>query len=113
MRRLSITLVPLVLILAIGPAAAGGGGSSFELDDPYLVVGDTITSEATFQAELESRTGRIDEGPLVRVSPSLAQIHRAAEHPPGCQGTGPDLVRALGPDGDRPPVVHGPGGPGR
>lgn len=61
MRRSFVAATAAVLLLPATSAWAGGM-SSFRFDDPYVVVGETVTGRATFYTEARG-TGRIENGP--------------------------------------------------
>jgi hypothetical protein len=53
----------IAAVTVLAPAwASAGGMSSFRFEDPYVVVGQTVTGRATFYTEARG-TGRIENGP--------------------------------------------------
>jgi hypothetical protein len=62
MRTLLMAAGATILVLAAPTASAGGGWSSFEFDDEYVEVGDTVTGRTAFQERVRG-TGSIEDGP--------------------------------------------------
>jgi hypothetical protein len=61
-RALCVAMTALALQLAVTPAASGGG-ATFEFDDNYLVVGETVTGRTSVWLGA-TRTGDLEDGPF-------------------------------------------------
>lgn len=61
-RALCVAMTAVALLLAMTPAASGGG-ASFEFDDHYLVVGETVTGRTGVWLGANG-TGDLEDGPF-------------------------------------------------
>lgn len=90
-----ITAVGLgMAFLLAAPTAASGGGSWLELDDPYVVPGEMVTSSGRFSAR-GSGTGRLWEGPWYAYLLAQDRYLRPGPIPPAAMPLGQLTVERL------------------
>jgi hypothetical protein len=62
MRTALVAAAATVLVLIPASASRGGGMSSFEFEQDYVLTGETVTGRSTFYTDARA-TGRVENGP--------------------------------------------------
>jgi hypothetical protein len=62
MRRTIVAVAACVLAAIPATALSAGGIATFEFEDDYVLIGETVTGMATFQPDVRG-SGRIEDGP--------------------------------------------------
>lgn len=62
MRRMLVGGTVTLLAMIAAPASMAGGMASFEFEEDYVLVGESVTGRATFSTDVRG-TGRIENGP--------------------------------------------------